>query len=93
MASLVGKWVRDLLMRRIVRYHQSAVPDLPEASGYHDPVTTRFIEATALTRKKAKIDDECFVRRAISDGRATSSAPGPAPKRASPSASRSPRPS
>jgi ribonuclease HII len=65
MASLVGKWVRDLLMRRIVRYHRDAVPDLPAASGYHDPVTTRFIAATALTRKKARIKDECFVRRAL----------------------------
>lgn len=65
MASLVGKWVRDLLMRRIVRYHREEVPDLPEASGYHDPVTTRFIAATALSRKKARISDECFVRRAL----------------------------
>jgi ribonuclease HII len=65
MASLVGKWVRDLLMRRIVRYHREAIPDLPEASGYHDPVTTRFIRATALHRKKTRIDDECFVRRAL----------------------------
>jgi ribonuclease HII len=96
MASLVGKWARDLLMRRIVRYHQESVPDLPEASGYHDPVTTRFIAATALSRKKAKIDDECFVRRAIgAQSRVTSSGsePAPAPTRASPSASRSPRPS
>jgi ribonuclease HII len=65
MASLVGKWVRDLLMRRIIRYHRGAVADLPDASGYHDPVTTRFIEATALSRKKARIADECFVRRAL----------------------------
>jgi ribonuclease HII len=65
MASLVGKWVRDLLMRRIVRYHREGIPDLPEASGYHDPVTTRFIAATALSRKKARIEDECFVRRAL----------------------------
>jgi ribonuclease HII len=65
MASLVGKWVRDLLMRRIVRYHREAVPDLPEASGYHDPVTTRFIAATALSRKRAMIGDDCFVRRAL----------------------------
>jgi ribonuclease HII len=70
MASLVGKWVRDLLMRRIVRYHRDAVPDVPDASGYHDPVTTRFIAATALSRKKAKIDDECFVRRALGAERA-----------------------
>jgi ribonuclease HII len=68
MASLVGKWVRDLLMRRIVRYHREAIPDLPEASGYHDPVTTRFIQATALHRKKTRIDDECFVRRALGTG-------------------------
>jgi ribonuclease HII len=65
MASLVGKWVRDLMMRRIIRYHRDSVPDLPDASGYHDPVTTRFIAATALTRRKFKIDDECFVRRAL----------------------------
>jgi ribonuclease HII len=79
MASLVGKWVRDLLMRRIVRYHQESVEGLPEASGYHDPVTTRFIEATALSRKKARIDDECFVRRALG-GEATSSSPVTAPR-------------
>jgi ribonuclease HII len=65
MASLVGKWVRDLMMRRIIRWHRGAVPDLPDASGYHDPVTTRFIEATALSRKRAKVADECFERRAL----------------------------
>jgi ribonuclease HII len=65
MASLVGKWARDLLMRRIIRYHRGTIPELPDASGYHDPVTTRFIDATALSRKKARIADECFVRRAL----------------------------
>jgi ribonuclease HII len=65
MASLVGKWARDLLMRRIIRYHRGTLPDLPDASGYHDPVTTRFIDATALSRKKARIGDECFIRRAL----------------------------
>jgi ribonuclease HII len=62
MASLVGKWVRDLLMRRIVRFHREAVPELPDASGYHDPVTTRFIDASALSRKARRLDDACFVR-------------------------------
>ncbi len=62
MASLVGKWVRDLLMRRIVRWHREAVPELPDASGYHDPVTTRFIAATALSRRTRNVDDACFVR-------------------------------
>ncbi|HSY24720.1 MAG TPA: hypothetical protein VK841_21490 [Polyangiaceae bacterium] len=63
MASLVGKWVRDLLMARVVRYHQAVDPDLPEASGYYDPVTTRFIKATRLARKKRALPDECFERR------------------------------
>lgn len=68
MASLVGKWARDLLMRRIIRYHREGNPSLPDASGYHDPVTTRFIDATALSRKKARIEDACFVRRALDKG-------------------------
>jgi len=64
MASLVGKWVRDLLMARIVRYHRETNADLPDASGYHDPVTTRFVEATRLSRKRRALPDECFERRA-----------------------------
>ena len=63
MASLVGKWVRDLLMARVVRYHRAVDPELPEASGYYDPVTTRFIKATRLARKKRALPDECFERR------------------------------
>jgi hypothetical protein len=55
--------VRDLLMARVVRYHQAVDPDLPEASGYYDPVTTRFIKATRLARKKRALPDECFERR------------------------------
>lgn len=65
MASLVGKWVRDVLMARIVRYHRVADPELPDASGYHDPVTRRFIEATRLTRKLRALPDDCFERRAL----------------------------
>lgn len=62
LASLVGKWARDFLMTRIVRYHREAHPDLPDASGYHDPVTTRFVAATALTRKSRGLPDTCFER-------------------------------
>ena len=65
MASLVGKWVRDRLMSRIVRYHREADPDLPDASGYHDPVTSRFVEATALSRLRRRLPDDCFERRAL----------------------------
>jgi ribonuclease HII len=69
MASLVGKWVREVLMARIVRHYRSADPELPQASGYHDPVTTHFIEATQLLRKRAGIEGECFERRAAGAGR------------------------
>src|SRR5215467_9831456 len=56
MASLIGKWVRDLLMARIVRYHRG-----------HDPVTTRFVDATRLTRKRRGLPDDCFERKAWGD--------------------------
>jgi ribonuclease HII len=64
MASLVGKWVRDVLTARVVRYHRSADPDLSDASGYHDPVTARFIAASRLSREKRGLPDDCFERRA-----------------------------
>ena len=69
MASLVGKWVRDALMARIVRYHRalSAPAELPDASGYHDPVTSRFIHATRLTRAARELPDTCFERQAWDD--------------------------
>ncbi len=67
MASLVGKWVRDLLMARIVRYHREHDPALPDASGYHDPVTARFVEATRVARRDRGLPDACFERRARSE--------------------------
>jgi ribonuclease HII len=72
MASLVGKWLRDLLMARVVRHHRAVDPELPDASGYHDPVTTRFIEATRLARGRSGLPDDCFTRRAWGDEEATS---------------------
>jgi ribonuclease HII len=71
LASLVGKWARDHLMRRVVRYHRTHAAaagsgaDLAEASGYHDPVTTQFINASALTRKNRRIAPTCFERAAL----------------------------
>jgi ribonuclease HII len=62
MASLVGKWVRDTLMRRIIRHHQTHAADAPDASGYHDPVTTRFIRATEAGRRAQRLPETCFVR-------------------------------
>ncbi len=67
LASLVGKWARDLLMARVTRYHRSYDGSLPEASGYHDPVTARFVEASRLARKKRGILDACFERMRVAD--------------------------
>ncbi|MGH7280338.1 MAG: hypothetical protein ACRELY_02355 [Polyangiaceae bacterium] len=67
MASLVGKWAREVLMARIVRHYRKHVDDLPQASGYHDPITAQFVHATRLVRKKTKLPSDCFERRAIGD--------------------------
>jgi ribonuclease HII len=84
MASLVGKWVRDLLMDRVVRYHQAVDPELPAASGYHDPVTTRFIAQSALVRSQRGLPDTCFERGALGSAsaapRGATSSPRPAKK-------------
>lgn len=63
LASLVGKWVRDLFMARVVRYHREADPGLPAASGYNDPITARFVDASRLARARRGVPDECFERR------------------------------
>lgn len=68
LASLVGKWVRDHLMRRVVRYHRTHDTEdlnLPNASGYHDPVTARFVKASALIRKNKNVHHACFERRPL----------------------------
>jgi len=61
LASLFGKYVRELTMERIYRYYARLVPGLGRASGYHDPVTERFVHATALVRR-GRIEDRCFER-------------------------------
>ncbi len=61
LASLVGKYVRELFMGRIARYYGED-DDETRPSGYHDPVTARFVEASALLRRKRKIPQRCFER-------------------------------
>jgi ribonuclease HII len=81
MASLVGKWARDLLMARVVRYHREHDPELPLASGYHDPVTARFVDGSALARKKRALPDDCFERRSLATASSPNrSAQAPAPR-------------
>ena len=70
LASLVGKYVREALMARVVRFYRGDNPELPDASGYYDPVTTRFIEATRLARGERDVPASCFERRGASTPRA-----------------------
>lgn len=61
LASLVGKYVRELFMSRIARHYPH--PETGQRpSGYHDPVTAAFVDRTALVRKKKKVPDHCFER-------------------------------
>jgi ribonuclease HII len=61
LASLVGKYVRELLMARVARRFPGD-PEAPRPSGYHDPVTARFVKKSALLRKQQKVPDACFER-------------------------------
>ena len=64
LASLVGKYLRELLMQRIVRFYQAEVDDSDVVpSGYHDPVTAAFVEQTEKARRRLKIVGDCFERR------------------------------
>lgn len=74
LASLVGKYVRELFMSRIAAHYPSK--DEPRPSGYHDPVTAAFVERTALVRKKRRLPDHCFEREPAAEAeRARAAAP------------------
>jgi hypothetical protein len=62
LASLVGKYVRELLMSRVSAFYIEQDDESDRPSGYHDPVTERFVKATALARKKRRVPDDCFER-------------------------------
>lgn len=64
LASLVGKYLRELLMARVSRFYLETVAGeaFESPSGYSDPVTNRFVDATALVRRKRRVPDTCFVR-------------------------------
>jgi ribonuclease HII len=46
LASLVGKYVRELFMSRIAKHYPSP-DDAARPSGYHDPVTEAFVDRSA----------------------------------------------
>ncbi|MDB4988529.1 MAG: hypothetical protein JWN04_3707, partial [Myxococcaceae bacterium] len=63
LASMVGKYVRELWMARQSRYYRGHDDSFADVSGYHDPVTRRFIVASAPLRLTLGIDDACFIRQ------------------------------
>jgi len=62
LASIVGKYLRELGMARIVDFHREVDPDLMTPSGYHDPVTARFVAASEPIRHRLAIVASCFER-------------------------------
>lgn len=65
LASLVGKYLRELLMARIIRHYRRHDDRLPRASGYHDPISGEFILGTAALRRKQRVPNDCFKRTKI----------------------------
>jgi len=64
LASILGKYVREVSMHRIGEFYRRDLPGLKLASGYHDRVTSRFIEATEQPRRRLGIAPDCFRRQA-----------------------------
>ncbi|MFW5921014.1 MAG: hypothetical protein ACOCUS_04185 [Polyangiales bacterium] len=63
-ASMLGKYVREVCMERLNRFYLHRRDDLSRASGYRDPVTRRLVDGTRPIRRRLRIADDCFQRRA-----------------------------
>ena len=62
LASLVGKYLRELFVSRIGGYFAERLVELRKPSGYHDKVTSEFVEATSEVRRQAEFPQSCFER-------------------------------
>ncbi len=67
LASLVGKYLREIFVERIGRHFGSELAELRRPSGYHDPVTARFADATAGLRAETAFPQACFERAPCRD--------------------------
>lgn len=61
LSSLVGKYVRELLMHRVWQHYRPDDAD-KSVSGYHDPTTAKFVEKTSAERKRRRVPLLCFER-------------------------------
>jgi hypothetical protein len=62
LASLVGKYLRELFVERIGQHFTTELTQLRKPSGYHDPITAQFADATEELRAKASFPQDCFER-------------------------------
>lgn len=62
LASVVGKYIRELMMSRISNYYARLDDTITPVSGYHDPATARFVQRTARLRRLRRVTHECFER-------------------------------
>ncbi len=62
LASLVGKYLRELFVSRIGHHFSGLISDIHKPSGYHDSVTKKFIVATESYRKQSVFPLLCFER-------------------------------
>jgi ribonuclease HII len=62
LASLVGKYLRELTMGRISHFYSNNIHQLENVSGYHDPRSARFVQLSRPHRRKLAIPDTCFER-------------------------------
>lgn len=65
LASMLGKYLRELSVERVNRFYQTQRSSLPRASGYHDPVTRELIARSAELRRRLRVVDDCFIRRSL----------------------------
>jgi ribonuclease HII len=64
LASMVGKYVRELLMARIAAHYELQDDDGSPflVSGYNDPRTDSFVQLTRKKRREWGIPKDCFQR-------------------------------
>lgn len=62
MSSLVGKYVREIVMQAIHEWAGRRVAGLRRPSGYRDPVTRSFVESTRGAFEEAGVPTGCITR-------------------------------
>lgn len=62
LASIVGKYAREIYVRRMNRFFLAAFPDLKAASGYNDKVTKQLIARIQPRLADLSVDPSCFLR-------------------------------